>query len=140
MDALRKSDNLAVMLKEVKTSRHPHEVEIAEYFSSPELRSDPRNHCVPILETLQLPDDTPRRKGPVLVMPLLRAYNDPPFQTVAEAVDFFRQIFEVCDCAKSLPALVCRRSLATQGLQFMHQHNVAHRYSKSSFKPARRLT
>lgn len=31
----------------------------------------------------------------ILVMPLLRRYDSPPFNTVGEAVDFFRQIFEV---------------------------------------------
>ena len=32
----------------------------------------------------------------LFLMPLLRRFDDPPFETVGEAVEFFRQIFEVC--------------------------------------------
>lgn len=31
----------------------------------------------------------------IIVMPFLRPYNDPKFGTVGEAVEFFRQAFEV---------------------------------------------
>jgi serine/threonine protein kinase len=40
-------------------------------------------------------------------MPLLRKYDSPRFDSIGEAVEFFRQMFE--------------------GLQFMHHHHVAHR-------------
>jgi len=93
-----------VMLKQVSKALHPYEVEIAQYFSSQPLASDPRNHCVPIYETLQ---DPGKSDYFILVMPFLRLYNDPPFATVGEAVEGFRQIFE--------------------GLLFMHEHHVAHR-------------
>lgn len=36
----------------------------------------------------------------ILVMPLLRWYDDPPFQTIGEAVDLFSQLFEVCPCLR----------------------------------------
>lgn len=43
----------------------------------------------------------------ILVLPVLRLFWDPPFDTVGEVIECFRQIFE--------------------GIQFMHQHFVAHR-------------
>ena len=44
------------MLKSVPARRGQQELEIARRFSSPDLRRDSRNHCVPLLETLELPD------------------------------------------------------------------------------------
>jgi hypothetical protein len=92
MDATRISDGAYVTLKSIKPSIHPYEAEIGTYLSSEPLASDPKNHCVPIYEVLEVPDveDTI-----LLVMPLLRRYDRPPLQTVGESVDFFQQIFEV---------------------------------------------
>ncbi|OCH90192.1 hypothetical protein OBBRIDRAFT_826066 [Obba rivulosa] len=104
LDATRVSDGALVLLKKTLVSDHPHEIEIGTFFSSEPLASDPRNHCVPLYEALDVPDD-PNMK--VLVMPMLRALDNPPFETVGEAVEFFRQIFE--------------------GLQFIHENRVAHR-------------
>ena len=56
------------------------------------MASDPRNHSVPIYEVLQLPDDDDKL---ILVMPLLKEYQIPRFDTIGEVVEFFRQIFEV---------------------------------------------
>ncbi|KAJ7467092.1 hypothetical protein FB451DRAFT_1040556, partial [Mycena latifolia] len=64
---------------------------IGTFFYSGSLSNDPRNHCVPILETLQVPDD---EKLVVIVMPLLRKYAQPRSETFGEAMDFFTQIFE----------------------------------------------
>ncbi|KAF9803611.1 hypothetical protein IEO21_09627 [Rhodonia placenta] len=80
-----------VVFKPVSTKDHPHEVEIGRMLSAEPLASDPRNHCVPIYDVLQLPDNAEKV---LLVMPLLRPYNRPPFQTVGEAVEYFRQVFE----------------------------------------------
>jgi len=104
LDATRISDGKFVFLKIISKSVHPYEAEIGLFFSSEAMASDPRNHCVPFHEILQVPDDGDKL---ILVMPLLREYYDPRFDTVGEVVDFFRQVFE--------------------GLQFMHQHHVAHR-------------
>ncbi|KAI0081935.1 hypothetical protein K474DRAFT_1586596 [Panus rudis PR-1116 ss-1] len=103
LDAVRMADNEVVMLKKISVERHPHEVEIGRYFSAEPLASHPKNHCAPLLDVLQVPDDNDKV---ILVMPLLRHYNRPRFKTVGEAVEFFRQVIE--------------------GLQFMHQCNVAH--------------
>ncbi|EIW83437.1 hypothetical protein CONPUDRAFT_121992 [Coniophora puteana RWD-64-598 SS2] len=103
-DAVRTSDGKFVMLKMITTSRHPHEAEIGQYLSSEPLASDPFNHCEPIYEVLRVPGDDDEV---VLVMPLLRTFHDPPFDTVGEFVDFCIQVFS--------------------GLKFMHDHHVAHR-------------
>jgi hypothetical protein len=120
LDAIRQSDNSLVMLKRIDTSVHPHEVEIARFFSSDEIASNPHNHCVPVVEVL-LPPGTPEKA--ILVMPFLRSFDDPPFETLNDVVDFLRQVFEVCS--------YCIRhdsdSREVQGLAFMHEMNVAHR-------------
>ncbi|OCH90194.1 hypothetical protein OBBRIDRAFT_826068 [Obba rivulosa] len=104
LDAVRTSDGAMVSLKQISQSDHPYETEISMYLSSSQRGSDPRNHCVPVYEVLDVPDDPDMK---LLVMPLLRPYDDPPLETVGEAVEFFRQIFE--------------------GLQFIHENHVAHR-------------
>ncbi|KAI0796161.1 kinase-like domain-containing protein [Abortiporus biennis] len=104
LDATHIATNELVMLKRISQQTHPYEVEITTYFTKESLRSDPRNHCVPLLEVLEVPND-PTIK--IIVLPLLRKYNDPRFKTVGEALEFFRQAFE--------------------GLYFMHLCRVAHR-------------
>ena len=73
---------------------HPYEVDIATSLCSKQLSSDPLNHCVPIYEVLKVPGDDDKV---IIVMPLLRRWDEPEFETVGEGVDFFRQLFEVCD-------------------------------------------
>ncbi|KAJ7276079.1 hypothetical protein B0H12DRAFT_1198951 [Mycena haematopus] len=94
--------NANVVLKRVNKDHHPYEVAIGNFFTS--LGPSPANHCVPILGTLQPPNE---ENISIIVMPLLQEYDNPMFDTFGEAVEFFRQIFE--------------------GLQFMHHHEVAHR-------------
>ncbi|KAG2336273.1 hypothetical protein BDR05DRAFT_896916 [Suillus weaverae] len=103
LDATRISDGEFVMLKSVLQCDHPFEVDIACYLTSEPLRLDPTNHCVPILDVLHVPDE----ERDIMVMPLLRRYSDPSFETFGEAVECFRQLFE--------------------GLYFMHKNRVAHR-------------
>ncbi|EGN92940.1 hypothetical protein SERLA73DRAFT_64928 [Serpula lacrymans var. lacrymans S7.3] len=104
LDATRIDDGSFVTLKVIVKSRHPFEVDIARYCSSESISSHPNNHCIPVYDVLQVPEDQDKV---VMVMPLLRMYNDPPFDTFGEAVECFRQLFE--------------------GLQFIHKHHVAHR-------------
>ena len=92
LDAVRISDNSLVVLKLVDSERNPHEVEISQYLSSEPLRSDPRNHCVPILDVFGVPDEP---NFTIMGLPLFRACNDPSWQTVGEVLSFIRQIFEV---------------------------------------------
>ncbi|TDL21672.1 hypothetical protein BD410DRAFT_723967 [Rickenella mellea] len=102
MDATRVSDGSLVMLK--KVSNHTSETPIALYFSEPELRQCPENHCVPIL------DRFPTEAEPsidIIVMPFLFQLNEPRFESVDQVVDFFEQTLD--------------------GLTFMHSKDVAHR-------------
>jgi len=92
LDATRIADGKFVVLKSTKKSKHPFEAEIGSFFSTPPLATNPANHCVPIYEVLQVPDDEDRV---LLAMPLLRQYDNPRFDTFGEVLDFFRQIFEV---------------------------------------------
>ena len=81
-----------VAIKQIRRSVHPLEVSIAQYFCSSSLAPDPRNHCCPVLDVLQDPINPDIQ---LLVMPLLKEFNEPPQLSVGEAVDFLRQAFEV---------------------------------------------
>ncbi|KIJ18458.1 hypothetical protein PAXINDRAFT_167058 [Paxillus involutus ATCC 200175] len=104
LDGTRLSDGEYVALKRVKKTDHPHEVDIAQFFSSAPLAGEIANHCVPIHEVLPIPDE---EESVLIIMPLLGDYTEPHFDTIGETVECFRQLFE--------------------GLQFMHKHRVAHR-------------
>ncbi|KAI0363366.1 hypothetical protein BV20DRAFT_958448 [Pilatotrama ljubarskyi] len=103
LDAVRISDNSLVILKHVKKSWNPEEIRLHQYLSSDPLKSDPRNHTVPIIEVMQVPDDD---DGTVLVLPLLRDCNDPRWLTVGEVISFLQQVLEA--------------------VQFMHELHLAH--------------
>ncbi|KAJ7684164.1 kinase-like domain-containing protein [Mycena polygramma] len=104
IDAVRDSDGLQVVLKKVEKQFHPFEEEIHQSLTSPELLKDPKNHCVPLLDVLRPPD---KPGYVILVIKLLKQYDNPDFDTVGEVLDFLQQIFE--------------------GVQFMHKRDVAHR-------------
>ena len=123
MDAVRISDGELIALKHVVPEYNPFEVQIATMFSTEPLKSHPKNHCVPIFEVLDVPD---KDNEFILVMPLLRRFQSPWFVTVGESVEFFRQIFEVCPPLHA--TLVGLTHSTPQGLQFIHQCDVTHRY------------
>ncbi|KAH9971427.1 kinase-like domain-containing protein, partial [Lactifluus volemus] len=104
MDAVCVRDGLPVMLKRVLPNDGPHELMITRHFSSAELANTSHNHCVPLLDVIELQHAEHQK---LVVTPLLRPFNQPPMQTFGEFVAFFTQI---CN-----------------GLQFMHERNVAHR-------------
>ncbi|KAJ7467093.1 hypothetical protein FB451DRAFT_1369520 [Mycena latifolia] len=66
----------------------------------------------PTLEVIKVPGDN---KYHILVMPLLRPWSSPRFDTFGEAVDFFGQILE--------------------GVKFLHNHNIAHRFYPRTQRP-----
>lgn len=94
MDATRISDGRPVMLKKLFKYEGLHELEINKLFSTEPLSSDPRNHCVPLLDVIMLRDEPP-----ILVHPLLRRHYDPRFNTIGEFVTFFAQTCEVSPVA-----------------------------------------
>jgi hypothetical protein len=91
MDATCRRDGKHVMLKKIYPNEGPHELMITQLFSSRELARDPRNHCVPLLDIIEIPQNGQK----LMVMPLLRPFSDPHFQTFGEFVAFFTQICEV---------------------------------------------
>lgn len=97
------------------------EVRIGRMLSAAEHRQDPMNHCVPILEHFT-DDDTGLN---FLVMPLLRAFDDPPFYYVDEVLDFMRQTLEVS--VKVDKGRLLTNRLDWQGMLYMHNQGVAHR-------------
>lgn len=103
MDATRLHDGKRVMLKKVLPDEGPYELQISRFFSSREVATNSRNHCVPLLDVIKLPNSGQQ----LMVTPFLRPFNNPRFQTFGEFVAFFNQLCE--------------------GLQFMHERNVAHR-------------
>jgi serine/threonine protein kinase len=98
LDATRVKDNVAVVIKRVQADDD--ESLITRMLSSPERRKDPHNHAVPVLDYF-VDDDNPSQA--FLVMPLLRPFDSPPFDTVNEALDFVRQILEVCCIHHRIP-------------------------------------
>lgn len=90
MDATRISDGRPVMLKRLVREEGPFELDINRLFSTEPLRSNPKNHCVHLLDVIELPNEPP-----VMVHPLLRPFDSPPIQTCGEFVTFFAQICEV---------------------------------------------
>ncbi|EJD41509.1 hypothetical protein AURDEDRAFT_106043, partial [Auricularia subglabra TFB-10046 SS5] len=103
-DAVRISDDMRVFFK-LCAENETQELEIAAYFSSEPRRSDPRNHCYPLLDVLR----PPLLRGEpyyILVFPLLRPLFSPDPDTVE-------------DMLSSVIALA-------EGLSFMHDNHVAH--------------
>lgn len=98
VDTTRLSDRATVVIKRVRKGRS--EISIAQFLSSDSLRRDPKNHCVPIIETF-CNESEPAIE--FLVMPILRKFNSPPFYVVSEVVDFIRQTLEV-----NLHMITCR--------------------------------
>lgn len=92
LDATRQSDGALVTLKTIDITIHPFEVEIGRFLSSEKLAQDPRSRCVRIIDVLQDPDDP---KTSIIVMPLLKPFSEPAFQTIGESVAFFKQAIEV---------------------------------------------
>ncbi|KAJ3004551.1 hypothetical protein NUW54_g4764 [Trametes sanguinea] len=102
MDATRVSDEALVYMKSIRTDSE--ELRILTYFSSDELRRDPRNHCVPLLDVFE---DSVDADMSIIVMPFLRYINNPSFELVDDVLEMLDQVLE--------------------GLVFMHDHGVAHR-------------
>ena len=90
IDAKRLQDGKVVAIKRVPPNTY--EAKIVCMLSSHQRLKDPRNHCVPIYD--HFPDTRTPDGGSFIVMPLLRAFNEPPFAYVDEVIDFVRQTLE----------------------------------------------
>ncbi|GJE92554.1 kinase-like domain-containing protein [Phanerochaete sordida] len=101
-DATRIADGRLVCIKRVTTDGQ--ELLIANYFSTGPLREDPKNHCVPVIDSFR-DEETP--EDSYIVMPFMRNMDDPPFELVTDVLEFADEVLE--------------------GIAFMHAHGVAHR-------------
>ena len=101
------------------------ELEILQRFSSEPLKSDPRNHVVPCLDTFPIPGV---EGGVFYVMPLLSKYKDPAFYNLNEIKDFLGQIFEVRVTAL-ISSIEAHLFFSLQGLEFLHLNDVVHWYA-----------
>ncbi|KZV99087.1 hypothetical protein EXIGLDRAFT_726179 [Exidia glandulosa HHB12029] len=104
--AIRIKDGVTVWLKLCREDEDP-EIDIYVYFATEPRRSDPRNHCCPLLDILRTPLHGGKRHN-ILVVPILRSISTKPDpETVKDLVDGIVQLAE--------------------GLEYLHEHNVAHR-------------
>ncbi|KAK7014216.1 kinase domain-containing protein [Favolaschia claudopus] len=100
MDAARASDGRKVILKHIESDGN--EMDIIKFLDSPPARKDPRNRTIPVLDIIPIPETS----WSFLVMPYCREFNTPPFHCRNEFVAAMDQFLN--------------------GLQFMHDHNIAH--------------
>ncbi|KAG6835758.1 hypothetical protein H0H93_014934 [Arthromyces matolae] len=102
LDATR-TDGSIVVLKRVDTTQPQNDLPILQHLSSQEFTSNPRNHCVPIIEVLE-----PREGSSIayVVMPLLYDPDHPAFETIGEVLSFWKQMIE--------------------GLHYMHEKLITH--------------
>ena len=119
IDATRMADDAPVYIKRVRTGDT--ESWITSMLSSEPLRQDPRNHSVPVFEIF--PDDEDPGIS-YMVMPLLRLIDEPKFDLIEELIEFADQILEVRS-----HLVLNAPTEASQGLVFMHEQGVAHRYA-----------
>ncbi|KAG7440648.1 uncharacterized protein BT62DRAFT_574888 [Guyanagaster necrorhizus] len=75
-----------------------------KHLSSADMVRGPRNRTIPILGIIPIPGEEKQRV--FVVLPMLRAFNSPPFHCRREFADAFQQILE--------------------GIHFMHEHNIVH--------------
>ena len=61
------------------------------FLSSEPAKSHPKNHTVMLYEVL----DVPETDISILVLPVLKAFNRPEFETVGEVLECLRQVLEV---------------------------------------------
>lgn len=68
------------------------------FLNRPEARDDPYNHCVHVLDVLYPPNELAVLDGiprSLMIMPMLRVLDDPPFHCVAEYAEALKQFLEV---------------------------------------------
>ncbi|TEB29036.1 hypothetical protein FA13DRAFT_1690318 [Coprinellus micaceus] len=92
-----------VVIKRIESDEDSTELDVMAFLTAEERAGDPRNHCVRALGILDHPSDP---QVQFVILPLLRKFDDPPFETIGEVVDFVGQVLE--------------------GIEFLHDNGVAH--------------
>ncbi|PBK58777.1 hypothetical protein ARMSODRAFT_1091088 [Armillaria solidipes] len=90
LDAVRTKDKTKVVLRITRTDTN--ELSLGKLLCDLVLLQDPRNHTVPILDIIPIPDDEEKRV--FMVMPMLKDFYAPPFHCRSEFVDALRQLLE----------------------------------------------
>jgi hypothetical protein len=117
MDARRIDDNYAVMIKRIDPHKNPAEINSTTALSGWTNACDPRNKCVLVHAVNMHRED--RHK--LMIMPRLRPWDNPGFDTMGEAVGFFKQIIEVC---RAPPVHHSHTDASHQGLFYFHKKNI----------------
>lgn len=103
LDAIRIKNGAKVVLRITRT--HASDLSMSQYLASSDLLRNPRNHSVPILEIITIPDDEEKRV--FMVMPRLIAFYEPEFHCRREFVEALRQLLEASvSCASSVGCLL----------------------------------
>ncbi|KAK0229439.1 hypothetical protein EDD85DRAFT_957188 [Armillaria nabsnona] len=110
LDAIRVKDGAKVVLRITQT--HASDLSMSQYLASSDLLRNPRNHSIPILDIIPIPDDEDERV--FMVMPRLIAFYEPEFHCRREFVEALRQLLEASV------------SCASSGPDFMHSLNISH--------------
>jgi hypothetical protein len=99
LDATKLEDRTVVCIKRIAPKKikgldttSGDEVKIGGYLSAEKMLRDATNHCVPILDSFR---DPVLQDVEYIVMPVLRAFDNPEFCSVGEVVDFVTQLLEV---------------------------------------------
>ncbi len=92
MDAVRISDGRIVTIKRVQKRNTPWEESTMRRFSTEPLASNPHNYAIPLYDTIQPPWDD---DIVFLIMPHFIRIHKHKYATVGEAMECFRQLFEV---------------------------------------------
>jgi serine/threonine protein kinase len=93
MDATRLSDGKTVAIKCIsKSSAGDNEIAITQFFSSKDLAEHPDNHCIPLLDVFENPEEPDHY---FIVEPWMTYFNEPEFVNVMEVVDFLAQTLQV---------------------------------------------
>lgn len=127
VDAIHEATGKPVYIKEVATDSE--ELRISRLLTQEEWADDSRNHCVPLKRVFEDPRNP---NVSYMVMPFLRSVNTPPFKSVREIIKFADQILEVITDHFVTFAPNFRHR---QGLVFLHEKRVAHRYDSLSRTP-----
>ncbi|KAJ7583096.1 hypothetical protein C8J56DRAFT_893844 [Mycena floridula] len=87
IDAIRVKDGQKVVLKIAFDNTK--EREILQTFSEPLFRNNPRNHCVPVLDTIEFPG----KQFTIIVLPFLISIRASP-HCLREVINFMRQTLQ----------------------------------------------
>ena len=84
MEGAHLRNSRRVMLRTVPPEEGPREPQNDRMFSSGEITTTSRNHCVPQLDVMT----SPNLGQHLMAMPFLHPFDNPRFQTLGESVAF----------------------------------------------------